>query len=410
MKNIGIVTFVLLLIASTSFGQTAKSTTFKVCKVKKAKTNLSEMSMEETLRGLLMRDAEANQYDFNQPKKRQPEVICSSGNSEDSIVFTHTNPLMQAVYVAYAQHRPLVLSPDMIWLTIAQGLTVHIKENAEEMRGVFVDHAGQVNLGVERLDYQPHSKQYWEDIFPEFSEAIAKNTKEDVFNLITPKFSTTTITEKAAFEITLMDAMSPYFTYSVSISCGIPEITLEGEYEDWVAIEERMEALEKYGLGWWTDNLKEMIQEFKAASKGKVNKKFWKKIFVEKSVVIGCGMEPYYKGWAFELFPYLKNGVDKEGNVIYYKNPLVDNGEKKLHEAGLKISFSDFPSGLSRAKVLLDDNGAMTMLYFNAGFIGFTQNKTTKAIRPRIEWFIVDVKKQPTETELAKYEGVQGKK
>ena len=52
----------------------------------------------------------------------------------------------------------------------------------------------------------------------------------------------------------------------------------------------------------------------------------------------------------------------------------------------------------------------MTMLYFNAGFIGFTQNKTTKAIRPRIEWFIVDVKKQPTETELAKYEGVQGKK
>ena len=52
--------------------------------------------------------------------------------------------------------------------------------------------------------------------------------------------------------------MSPYFTYSVSISCGIPEITLEGEYEDWVAIEERMEALEKYGLGWWTDNLKEM--------------------------------------------------------------------------------------------------------------------------------------------------------
>ncbi len=404
MKNIGI-TILALLITSMAFAQTAKSTTFKVCKVKKAKKDLSEMSMQEALNGLLIRDAAANKYDLRKPKKQRPEIICSSGNSEDNIVFAHTNPLMEAIYVAYAQHRPLVISPDMIWLTIAQGLTIHIKENSEELRDVFVDHAGQVNLDIERTYYAPHSKEYWEGIFPDFSAAIAKNTKDDVFNLITPKFSTTTITEKAAFEITLMDAMSPYFTYSVSVSCGIPEITLEGEYEDWVAIEERIALLDKYGLDWWTDNLKEMIQEFKAASKGKVNKKFWKNIFVEKSVVVGCASEPHYKGWAFELFPYFKNGIDRGGNTIFNKNPLVENGEKKLNSAGWQTDLSVFPSGISKAKVLLNDNGAMTMLYFNAGFIGFTQNKETKAVRPRIEWFIVDAKKQPSATELAKYEG-----
>ncbi|WP_272427393.1 DUF4419 domain-containing protein [Polyangium jinanense] len=33
-----------------------------------------------------------------------------------------THALLGAVHLAFAQHRPLVLSPDAVWLTIAQGV------------------------------------------------------------------------------------------------------------------------------------------------------------------------------------------------------------------------------------------------------------------------------------------------
>ncbi|MGW0247382.1 DUF4419 domain-containing protein [Nocardia goodfellowii] len=44
------------------------------------------------------------------------------------------DPLLSAVGRAFAEHRPLVLSPDAVWLTIAQGLARHIRLHAERLR------------------------------------------------------------------------------------------------------------------------------------------------------------------------------------------------------------------------------------------------------------------------------------
>ena len=113
-----------------------------------------------------------------------------------------------------------------------------------------------------------------------------------------------------------------------------------------------------------------------------------------------CGTAPYFEGWLFKFFPYLKRG-GKE--ITYYQNPLVLEKTKK--SARKVMDLAVLPSGMSRAKVLLNDNGAMTMLHFNAGFVGFSQNKETFALRPNIQWFIVDNKVKPSKAELAKYEG-----
>eukprot|EP01052_Picozoa_sp_SAG31_P041062 SAG31_NODE_6120_length_2160_cov_4.003396_1_plen_50_part_10 len=40
-------------------------------------------------------------------------------------VFTRQNLLAKSVHAAFYGHHPLVLSPDVIWLTIAQGLANH---------------------------------------------------------------------------------------------------------------------------------------------------------------------------------------------------------------------------------------------------------------------------------------------
>ncbi|MEM1030549.1 MAG: DUF4419 domain-containing protein [Myxococcota bacterium] len=57
-------------------------------------------------------------------------LVAGSGPSEHALV--------NAVHLAFSQHRPLRLSPDAIWLTISQGFARHIEENAEALRPAFV--------------------------------------------------------------------------------------------------------------------------------------------------------------------------------------------------------------------------------------------------------------------------------
>ncbi|MFK7774594.1 MAG: DUF4419 domain-containing protein [Saprospiraceae bacterium] len=379
--------------------------TFKVCKVERAKTPLEEVSSQQAILNLANKKEETLYSDPTATPN--PKLLCSSVG-DDNMVPSHTNAFAEAAYLAYAQHRPLVISPDMIWLMITQGFALHVKENAEELRDIFVDHEGQINLDVARGSYQPSNRIWWEGIFPDFSKAIAANTKEEVWGFVAPKFSTTTLVEKAAFEITLMDAMSPYFQYSISIICGIPEITLEGEPEDWDKIGKQIEQLDSYDLNWWTDDLKNIIGEFKKASRGKINKEFWAGIFDQKNYSVGCGTSPFITGWVLDFFPYLKVGKDKEGNVKYIKNPLLKGkkGKRRTDEDynTARMTMEKIPGGLSRAKVLLNDNGKMTTLNFNAGFVGFKQNKKTMALRPDIQWFITDLELQPTKEELEKYQ------
>jgi hypothetical protein len=56
------------------------------------------------------------------------------------------HPLIDAIHTAFSQHRPLVLSPDAIWLVIAQGFGHHITANAEVLRSRLVRHQGKQEL------------------------------------------------------------------------------------------------------------------------------------------------------------------------------------------------------------------------------------------------------------------------
>ena len=370
---------------------------FKVCDVKMTKDKIKGQATKDVLASIIRTDWQM----ANDPKKPVPILLCSSKGQEEQLISAGGNPFASAVYMAYAQHRSLSLSPDMVWLLIAQGFALHVNQNAEKLRKLFVDHEGQITIEVERGSYHPGSVDWWQGIFPEFSEKIGKNTKGEVMEMVTPKFSTTGFAEKSAYEITLMDAMSAYFEYKISITCGIPEITIEGSPEDWAKIEKRLDQLEGYDLDWWVDDLRPIIKEFKLASEGKANAKFWKDIFAEESVNVVCGSETYYKGWLFKFFPYLKNGVDEKGDVSYVQNGLLLQKEKNA-DNGLSFDMGDLPNGLSKAKVLLDNNGALSILYFNAGFIGVEQDAKTMALRPSIQWFVIDTQLQPDAKELAK--------
>jgi hypothetical protein len=278
------------------------------------------------------------------------------------------HPFFNGMYQAYADHRPFVLSPDMIWLLITQGFAQHVNAHPEKMRDYFVDYSGKLMLTVLNdkvtLD-NPQSP--WEEIFPEFTRKIAEHAGKDLMELLTADFSTTTPVEKLASEITIIEAMKPYFEFIVfHVVCGIPEITLTGTPDDWRKIVDKTGRLSKYDLSWWTKELEPLLEEFVKASEGKVDKSFWRNMFKYHSQEkYGA---PEIDGWIVKFFPYDKKG--KRNNLQFLE------GGDKLPEEIVKVDLK-----------YISENET-TPLELWAGFMGLEQNSENFALKPVIGWMI----------------------
>lgn len=302
-------------------------------------------------------------------------IVAQSKTTSNSVNYGY-HSFFDGMYQAYADHRPFVLSPDMIWLLINQGFARHVNANSEELRDCFVDFSGKLSLIVKTdkskvaLD-NPESR--WDEIFPEFTRQIAEYTGEDLMKLLSADFSTTTPVEKLASEITIMEAMSPYFEYIVMyVVCGIPEITLTGTPDDWQKVLDKTLQLSKYDLEWWTKELEPLLKEFVKASKGEVDKGFWRNMFKYHSQE-KYGAPKVIDGWIVKFFPY-----DETGN----RNNLKQlNGSSSLPEEIVKVD-------LKFIEQYDDGTTVVTPLELWAGFTGLEQNSENFALKPVIAWMI----------------------
>src|ERR1019366_4914651 len=147
--------------------------------------------------------------------------------TSDCIQKVSFHPLLAAAHFAFSQHRPLVLSPDMIWVAVVQGLARHVRNHAERLRDQFVGHQGKLDICIERTDLHRGSQENaWDDVIHDLSLAIQTHLGPRYEELISD-FSTTGPVERTACEVALLDAFQPYFEYRVYCICGIPEITHE---------------------------------------------------------------------------------------------------------------------------------------------------------------------------------------
>jgi hypothetical protein len=144
------------------------------------------------------------------------------------------HPLLSAVGRAFAEHRPLVLSPDAVWLTIAQGVAQHVRLHAEQVRSRLVSHPGRKRLEVVHNGSMPTDAESWQKLVESFSRLLAKEITQA--ELSACDFSTSTDTERVAGQIVLLDVYSPYFSSWLTCVCGIPSITLTGTVADWQMI------------------------------------------------------------------------------------------------------------------------------------------------------------------------------
>jgi hypothetical protein len=319
----------------------------------------------------------------------RPPEACSRYHGR-LVAGLENHPFLAAVARAYADHRPLVLSPDMVWLLIAQGVAAHVNVHAEEFRTRFVRHAGQRDLVVSRNDFCPGSPENpWPEVFSAFSAQVAQHVGPRTHNFFVPSFSTTGATERAAFEVTLLDAMRVYFRYSVRIVCGIPNITLEGTPADWEEIASRAEWLDSVGLGRWRDALRPVLRQFVAASRGEIDRRFWQSIYrhTPPTCDFKPGKSPQVTGWVVIFFPYLR---DHSGGARVPARWLRDGIPAQGLSPGGQFGFAghDLAGGVSVAPFQLYVEEEVRKMEFLAGFLGVAQDPASLALRPEIGWAV----------------------
>jgi hypothetical protein len=366
------ITIFLLINVVTCFAQ--KSITFKVEDLKLPDRPLQVEQYQVILEDLIRLDNGLSRYPLNIPHTDPPFNIIAKSEVKNSLVARGYHPFFEGMYAAYADHRPFTLSPDMMWLLISQGFANHVNNNSEELHKLFVDFDGKTSLIVLnnkiKLD-DPQSP--WPEVFPEFSKQIASHTGKQLTEALTADFSTTTSITKVASQVTLMNAVKSYFDFIViRIGCGIPTITLEGTPKDWQRVLVKTEALRKYKLDWWIDEIEPLLKQFVLASEGKADKDFWKDMFKYHSEG-KCGAPTIIDGWIVKFFPY-----DKDGKRMGLKEIAGTGG---LPNEIVKVDL-EYQSGDGKG------NFVKTPLELWAGFVGLNQNNNTFGLRPEIGWMI----------------------
>ena len=307
-------------------------------------------------------------------------IAKSFSDDERFYTFKGKDVFFQTIVRAYAEHRPLVLSPDMVWLLISQGFARYVNAHSDELRNQIVSHTEKMDLVVETEKDLLHEDADWKKLIAGFAAQINEYTKGDVAKTITADFTTTGVTERIVSQVTLMETVKTYFDYVVHyMGCGIPSITLMGTPQDWQKVLEKTEQLEKYGMGDWFKSLKPILTEFIKASEGKPNQAFWQNMVKKENPdkLVGNKVCDFRKptvldGWMLKLFP------DENG--------LTLDQVPHIHEMPSERVYVDF-----RYQVIDIANGNVivdTPMELIAGYIGTEVDTLTHALTPKMGWMV----------------------
>jgi hypothetical protein len=319
------------------------------------------------------------------------KLLCCPDSARQVVPRIDFHPLIAAAAVAFQKHYPLVLSPDIIWLTVLQGVSQHIQNHAERLRSRLVRHEGKLELVVDLgFDALPRDNAQMHMAALAFCRQIGRHLRPGKHALFEAQFSTTTEVEQIAANIVLMEAFQPYFDYVFSIICGIPSVILEGAVADWELLEKKVRALDESDLelSWWTGQLLPLCRHFSQATAGDVDVDHWKNLC---KVIEWYGVDDL-NGWLLKFIPYVR--YERSEQPIH-RNPVLHlkPGKKPRLIRGREITgcISDMlPTGVSAVPVILmnKSSGTKTPVRFVAGFTGLEQAHEDLGLRPVIGWAI----------------------
>ena len=306
--------------------------------------------------------------------KRIIQSSFSNASLASSSISASKNGLVYTLYNAWSGHHHLTLRPEDIWFAILSQLNFYINAHAEELRSFFVAHEGQKKL--ETIDYGTIDTVDFGPIAEKMTHLIQKNVLDpELRTWIFPNFSTTTMSDRVVASILMMGTLQKYFTYKMSLICGIPSVTLLGERADWEVLLKKLDKIPQLGAEpaqfakLLEPVLKRFVQSFdKPESPDIID--FWNRVAHQTS-----GSGPFYlSGWVTAFCFWDEDGKSLYGTPqepVTWKAFAGRNAGCELDGMLFhRVDTDKIPSGFASVPVTVNDNGRVYSTKMLAGSVG----------------------------------------
>jgi hypothetical protein len=327
------------------------------------------------------------------------DVLSHSLNVNQNLAYTDSNvPLLNGFYTAHTNHYPIRIKPDDIWLLIIQAFSNHVNANSEELKNLFVDFDGKQRLIIRYplSDIKEVNKVILENFSEKINNEMTKYLGEDLIEILTPNFSTTTYDSIIVCKISIMGSFKKNFDYEMQLSgCGIPYIILEGTVEDYKKIIEKSMKLKRYKFEWYINRIIPHIEKMVEAKEGKIDKNYFMNMIQKKEIIettfglSGKGKQKvqvdYLSGWFLSFFAYYgekEKTKKKSDNVKVKIQRFEENNIKVKHFQKLANQMLIVPF-----KIVNLVNKKEYLMKYKVGFVGCDQNDKNE-IFPIQGWFV----------------------
>jgi len=325
------------------------------------------------------------------------------GSQQEKLVkrFGHgrVNGFIHACAFAWSEHYPLELTVDDFWTLVLMGITTHVEQNSESLRSKFVAFKGKKTLEVVNDSLRPKNlNNSWDTSIDEWVKLINNNL---VTNKLNVQYSTTTRMAQIVQRVCVMDCCKSFFAYRCLTGCGFTTVSLRGTKEDWEKLQnDVIGAVDELCLpklkDKWIPALKSVLPKFVDCfgDKYKTDKHFWDSM-IKRGAQHGSGGYSWFSGWFNIFFPYLGSGESNRFCTPYKSSKLYCGESVDMFSHGSGAGergpdVGDFPTGRARAPVEWKCFGKDIPVELNAGFYGVAQDPDTLALRPYLNWAVMD--------------------
>lgn len=223
------------------------------------------------------------------------------------------------------------ICPGMIWQLVLGGVTELVAERPEQFRALFSRSAEKQTIIVAGIPERP--EQFVPLLTAVLNKLMPIGTKRFL-----PEFGTDTASLRFAREVSLLDAVSPYYDYGVK-ACGLPAIRVLGGIDDWnrlrAAVEDVAELFPDESS--WFDRLAGTLRGLNPGDSR------WRDFYNAERC--GSGSDYEVTGWILDLFrkhdrskPQMPHNLPSGSGRMKFKDLSTDRNYELV--SGL---FSSFP-------------------------------------------------------------------
>jgi hypothetical protein len=186
----------------------------------------------------------------------------------------------------------------------------------------------------------------------------------------------------------------------MSLACGIPSVTLEGEKDDWEKLLSRLDKLPTFGPepAAWAKLLRPILCRFVQAFDGEPDVDFWGRVCHRTR---GGSGPAYLSGWITAFCPWTSEGKWQGPPLDMFESPeSVDTSKLSSYRYPEQsqlildgvfypvVDSSNIPVGFCEVDVELDDNGEMFDCLMVSGHLAHRVEGNADTVRPFPAWFM----------------------